>query len=79
MVFDDDKIYQKGEYYYEGENYYSLSGKKLNKKCNQLNLFNGDYISLFIPSTRSSNVYFEIMVHHQTNMHKTFKLVFEYK
>ena len=54
-------------------------GKKLNNKCNQLNLFNGEYITLFIPSTRASKVYFEIMVFHQSNMHKTFKLVFEYK
>ena len=61
------------------DNFRDEFGKKLNKKCNQLNLFNGDYTSLFIPSTRASKIYFEVMVYHLTNANKAFKLVFEYK
>ena len=61
------------------DNFRDEFGKKLNKLCNQLNIFNGEYIKLFMPSTRVSKVYFEIMVFHQSNMHKTFKLIFEYK
>lgn len=29
VVYDDEKIYQKGEYYSEGDNYFSLDGKQL--------------------------------------------------
>lgn len=32
VVFDDEKIYQKGEYYIEGDKCFSLSGKRLNSK-----------------------------------------------
>lgn len=61
------------------DNFRDDFGKKLNKKCNQLNLFNGEYITLFIPSFHVNKVYFEVMVYHQKNTYKTFKLVFEYK
>ena len=32
VVFDENKVYQKGEYYLEGDNCFSLDGKKLNSK-----------------------------------------------
>ena len=32
VVFDDERVYQKGEYYSEGEQYYSLNGTKLKSK-----------------------------------------------